>query len=102
MSLTAEQRAEQNRINARKSTGPKTEEGKAKSRYNALKHGLRADPAALPGEDPEVVAGRARSWNEYYRPQSPAAQHLVNECVRATLMSDRAARYHEAAVAGQV
>jgi hypothetical protein len=35
-------RAEANRRNAEKSTGPKTADGKAKSRFNALKHGMTA------------------------------------------------------------
>src|SRR4051812_29481784 len=102
MPLTAEQRAEINRQNARNSTGPTSEQGKANSRRNALKHGLRAEALALPNEDPEVVAARTECWNAYYRPESPGAQHLVNECVAATLLSDRCHRYHQAALAKQV
>ena len=102
MTLTAAQRARKNRENARKSTGPKSDAGKAKSRANAVKHGLRAEVLALPNEDPEVVASRANAWNDYYQPQSPAAQHLVNQCVRATLLSDRVDRYHAAALTKQV
>jgi hypothetical protein len=37
-----------NRRNALKSTGPRTEEGKARASLNALKHGLRASSLALP------------------------------------------------------
>ena len=102
MPLTAEERAAINRQNASKSTGPKTDEGKARSRRNALKHGLRAQALALPNEDPAVVAARSDAWNDYYRPQSPAAQHLVNECVAATILSDRVRSYHEAALAKQI
>jgi len=41
-----------NRRNARKSTGPKSKEGKAIVSFNPLKHGLRAEKALLlPGED---------------------------------------------------
>ena len=41
------------RKNARRSTGPKTPEGKARSSQNARKHGLFARDTLLPGEDPE-------------------------------------------------
>ena len=41
-----------NRNNAKKSTGPRTQEGKTRSAKNALKHGLLARDTVLPGEDP--------------------------------------------------
>jgi hypothetical protein len=82
MSLTLEQRRDINAQNARKSTGPKSDQGKDRSRQNALKHGLRAEVLALPNEDPAIIAERADTWNDHYKPRSPAAQHLVNECVR--------------------
>ena len=102
MALTSEQRAEINRQNAARSTGPKTDEGKASSRRNAIKHGLRAEALPLPNEDPAVVAARSEAWNDYYRPQSPAAQHMVNACVAATLLSDRCQKYHAASLEKQV
>ena len=45
--LTQEQRAAINRANAQKSTGPKTEEGKAKSSRNAIKTGEHATTLSL-------------------------------------------------------
>jgi len=44
---TSERKAESNRRNARKSTGPKTARGKAWSRLNALKHGVLASQAVI-------------------------------------------------------
>ena len=41
-----------NRNNAKKSSGPRTEEGKTRSAKNALKHGLLARDTVMPGEDP--------------------------------------------------
>jgi hypothetical protein len=41
-----------NRRNALKSTGPRTASGKAASSLNALRHGLRARAAVVPGENP--------------------------------------------------
>lgn len=50
--LSARVRA--NRANARKSTGPKTEEGRARVARNALAHGLSS--AQQPAHEPEVIA----------------------------------------------
>src|SRR5256885_551006 len=45
-----------NRRNSQLSTGPKTDEGKARSRRNALKHGLTGEGVALPDEAAAEVA----------------------------------------------
>ena len=41
--MTSEKQFEANRRNASRSTGPRTLEGKCRSRRNALRHGLVAD-----------------------------------------------------------
>ena len=50
-----------NRQNAQRSTGPRSAEGKAASRFNALKTGIDAKAQVIPGEDPDqledLVAG---------------------------------------------
>ena len=102
MSLTLEQRRDINRRNASHSTGPKTKAGKANARKNAMKHGLRAKVLALPNEDPIKIAERAEIWNDYYQPQSPAAHHLVNECVEATILADRVHQFHHYALSRQI
>src|SRR2546423_2961797 len=48
---TSEARLKANRLNAKKSTGPKTKEGKSKSSHNAHKHGLCSTSVLLPTED---------------------------------------------------
>jgi len=52
---TSEAQIKANRENAKRSTGPRTEQGKARSRLNALRFGLTADTIVLPGEDPEEL-----------------------------------------------
>jgi len=49
--MATEKQIEANRRNAQKSTGPRTPEGKAAVKLNALRHGMRARTVVLPGED---------------------------------------------------
>jgi hypothetical protein len=44
---------EANRLNALKSTGPKTSQGKERSRCNALRHGLTAETVIVGFNDPD-------------------------------------------------
>ena len=55
---TSVAKIEANRRNSRLSRGPTSDQAKARSRYNALKHGMTAKTVLLPGDDPEVFAGR--------------------------------------------
>jgi hypothetical protein len=56
----------------------------------------------MPDEDPALLELREQQWNDYYQPASPAAEHLVKQCVRATVMADHCQTYHDAVVAQQV
>src|SRR6476620_6856475 len=51
-SARSDRRAAANRLNAIKSTGPRTPEGKARAALNALKTGCFARTPMLPGEEP--------------------------------------------------
>jgi hypothetical protein len=53
-------RAAINRANSQQSTGPRTESGKQRSSLNALRHGLTAQSAVLPSEDPAAYEAHRR------------------------------------------
>jgi len=61
--MSTEKQIEANRRNAQKSTGPRTTEGKAASRGNAVKHGLTAEQIAIiPGEDAGAFNSDLLAW----------------------------------------
>jgi hypothetical protein len=76
--MTSKRKTAANRRNARKSTGPKTPEGKAKASMNALRHGLRARTIVLPDESQEEYDQLHAGFQEKYRPQDPVEQYLVD------------------------
>jgi hypothetical protein len=100
-STASQARIEANRSNARKSTGPVTEEGKNKVRLNAVKHGLRAVLPVLPGEDPEAIERCRRAWSEELAPRGPIAGNLLDAAVAAALGLERCRRHEAAALAEQ-
>jgi hypothetical protein len=72
-------RAEINRENAKKSTGPKTAEGKAASSKNAFKHGIYSKFACIPGEDPEKLDALREDLRTEHQPASLTEEMLVDE-----------------------
>jgi hypothetical protein len=70
---------EANRRNALKSTGPRTPEGKAAVRMNALKHGLRARTVVLPGENLEEFHQLCDDLEAEWQPLSRTEQFYVEQ-----------------------
>ena len=68
---------DRNRQNAQASTGPKTEEGKARSSRNALKNGLYAKAALLPEESREEYLAFTSSLVVELKPAGPLQAELV-------------------------
>jgi hypothetical protein len=68
-----------NRANAKKSTGPKTPEGKDKVRFNALVHGLRAESAVIPGEDQDRFNQHLERLFAAWMPQDDMEESLVEQ-----------------------
>jgi hypothetical protein len=66
-----------NQANSLLSTGPKTEAGKAKSAFNALKTGLTGRTVLLPGEDAAAYQEHIARFHKTYNPQTPAERGLV-------------------------
>jgi hypothetical protein len=95
---------EANRRNAQKSTGPRTEAGKARTRLNALKSGAyaRAVTPVLPHEDPRKLAARVEQWCQDLKPQNAVERELVARAARLSWVLERAERYEAAHLARRV
>ena len=77
---------EANRKNAQHSTGPKTDEGKAKSSHNSIKHGIFVTKF-LNGATPDTTAEiqeLAAGLREHYEPKGILEEILVQKIVVET------------------
>src|ERR1700745_1249593 len=70
---------EANRRNALLSTGPKTPEGKAAVRLNALRNGLRAHTVVLPGEKSEAFQQLCEDLEAEWQPETRTEQLYVEQ-----------------------
>ncbi len=82
-----------NRLNAQKSTGPKTEEGKAQSCRNALVHGISGDGVVLPDEQETAFETRMRAWLSHYPVIAPEDDWLFQQIVVSSIQLDHC-RHH--------
>ena len=89
---TKSSRAEANRRNSLKSTGPRTAEGKDKSRHNAVTHGLTARSGLLPGEDADEFGALQQLMIDRFKPANDDELTLVERIAIDIWTSDRAAQ----------
>ena len=87
--LTTEQRASINRKNSLHSTGPKSDTGKQRVRFNAVKTGIYSEARLLPGEDPAKYESTANLHFSLYEPQSDVCRELVQELIDAHWRRER-------------
>jgi hypothetical protein len=112
--MASREQIEANRKNAQKSTGPRNTD---LTRFNGLKHGLRAEQHVLPGEDPDAFRAEVDAWFDDWRPKSHTRARLTERAaiaswrlLRATAsesafrarLADDAGRAFDNEVAGRV
>lgn len=85
--MTTKAQITANRQNARRSTGPRTESGKARVRHNALTHGL----CGLLEAGPSLSRVRADLRKDFH-PATPAEEALVGDLACCLMLEDRASR----------
>jgi hypothetical protein len=90
--MPSEAQLRANRANALKSTGPRSVEGKAVSRFNALKHGMDAASVVLPGEDPAAYEAMVSSYEEELQPATPSERFHVDTIIQANWQKQRLLR----------
>lgn len=82
--MATERQIAANRANALRSTGPKSENGKARSSLNAVTHGLTAQAIVIEGEDPDAFDALQQRLAESFNPEGPIEEDLLGRI--ATLM----------------
>jgi len=93
---------EANRLNAQKSTGPRSAEGKASSRFNAYKHGAYARAHIIPGEDQADLTHLSEDYVLDLRPEGVVEIRLVDTLIHSDWEQRRIPVLEAALIAGLV
>lgn len=80
MSQISDKQLEANQKNAQLG-GVKTEEGKAISRYNAIKHGLLCSSILLEVENEEELLEVSKKFRSYYKPANELENILLDRAI---------------------
>ena len=95
MPATSEARIRANQMNAQRSTGPKTPEGKEASRGNALKHGMAA-ATLIPEREAEEVERRYLAFCAELNPTGEVGAALVRQAAMLSTRSERCFEHENA------
>jgi hypothetical protein len=87
--MTSQRRIEANRRNALLSTGPRTPVGKARSRMNALRHGMRSEFPLAGMEDAGEYRRLRLSMLRDLAPATPEERRLAEEAILQGWRMDR-------------
>jgi hypothetical protein len=90
--VTSERQKAANRANARRSTGPKTPEGKAAVRLNAFRHGLLVRDVMLPEEDLDAFEDLRNRVRAELSPVGPIEELHADRVVNIMWRLGRSAR----------
>jgi hypothetical protein len=87
--MATQRQIDSNSQNATRSTGPKTDRGKARSRVNATKHGLAAElPSIEDGQSAEFL-DRREKWSAEYAPVGETGGWALDRAVAASIRIER-------------
>lgn len=81
--MTSQKKIVANRRNAKKSTGPRSERGKALTRFNAVQYGIYADQQLLPGENGKAYNGLYRRVATECQPVGLIEEIIAEKIVRS-------------------
>ena len=91
--MTTLRQIEANRRNAALSTGPRTEQGRAASSRNALKHGLSGAGVVRTEEEAAHVEAVLQEWKDFYRPADAHEEFHVEQAVLMSVRLRRCCRH---------
>ncbi|QDV33566.1 hypothetical protein [Tautonia plasticadhaerens] len=94
MTTPSQKQVEANRRNAVRSTGPRTAEGKLRSRRNGLVHGLAAQ-VVVPEEDRAAFEAQLARWDREMGPANVVERHLARRAAACSVKLDRIERARE-------
>ncbi|QDV33873.1 hypothetical protein [Tautonia plasticadhaerens] len=94
MTPPSEKQLAANRRNALRSTGPRTAEGKLRSRRNGLAHGLAAQ-VVVPEEDRAAFDAQLARWDREMGPANVVERHLARRAAACSVKLERIERARE-------
>ena len=100
--MATDKQIKANRENAKQSTGPRTNSGKTRTSKNALKHGLLAQDAVLPGEDPADFDQHLTSFEDTYLPRNRVEKEIVRQIADVVWRMQRLSRIETAVIAAGI